>query len=164
MNVKPTLCQRIRQSFMIVPLIIATTASAVTAASVTVSWDPNVPSPQGYRVFARKIDQAYDYSRPDWEGAAASCTLDNLEGQTEYYFVIRAYDGSLESSDSSEARYIPPIMDNDGDGIPGDWEVRFGLDPRVDDADGDPDRDGISNRDEFRAGMEPDDPSVGRRR
>ena len=161
MNVKPTLCQRIRQSFMIVPLIIATTAPAVTAASVTVSWDPNVPSPQGYRVFARKIDQAYDYNRPDWEGAAASCTLDNLEGQTEYYFVIRAYDGILESSDSSEARYIPPIMDNDGDGIPDDWEVRFGLDPRVDDADGDPDRDGISNRDEFRAGMEPDDPGVG---
>jgi len=75
--------------------------------------------------------------------------------------VVRAYEGGLESYDSSEARYIPPIMDNDGDGMPDDWEVRFGLDPRADDADGDIDHDGISNRDEFRTGMEPDDPGVG---
>ncbi len=161
MNVKPTLYQRIRQSFTLVPLIIAMTAPAVTAASVTVSWDPNVPSPQGYRVFARKIDQAYDYSRPDWEGAAATCFLDNLEGQTEYFFVVRAFDGGIESADSTEARYIPPVMDNDGDGLPDDWEVRFGLDPRGDDADGDLDHDGISNRDEIRAGLEPDDPGLG---
>ncbi len=161
MNVKPTLCQRIRQSFMFVPLIILMTAPAVTAASVILRWDPNVPSPQGYRVFARKIDQAYDYTRPDWEGAAATCTLDNLEGQTEYYFVVRAYDGGLESADSAEAHYIPPVMDNDGDGMPDDWEARFGLNPRVDDADGDIDGDGISNRDEFRAGLEPDDPGLG---
>ncbi len=162
MNGKPTFCQRICQIVLLVLLILVMTASAVTAASVTVRWDPNVPSPQGYRVFARKFDQAYDYSRPDWEGAAASCTLDNLEGQTEYYFVIRAYDGGLESVDSAEAHYIPVEMDNDGDGIPDDWEVRFGLDPRADDADGDLDQDGISNRDEFRAGLEPDDPGVGK--
>ena len=161
MNVKPTLFQRIRQSFMLVPLIIVMTAPAVTADSVTVSWDPNVPSPQGYRVFARKSQQAYNYSQPDWEGAAATCTLDNLEGQTEYYFVIRAYDGGIESADSAEAHYRPPDMDNDGDGIPDDWEVRFGLDPGADDADGDIDQDGISNRDEFRAGLEPDDPGLG---
>ena len=162
MNGKPTFCQRIGQIFLLVLLILVMTAPAVTAASVTVRWDPNVPSPQGYRVFARKFDQAYDYSRPDWEGAAASCTLDNLEGQTEYYFVIRAYDGGVESVDSAEAHYIPPELDNDGDGIPDDWEVRFGLDSRVDDADGDLDQDGISNRDEFRAGLEPDDPGVGK--
>ena len=161
MNLKPTLFQRIRQSFMLVLLIIVMTAPAVTAASVILRWDPNVPSPQGYRVFARKIDQAYDYTRPDWEGAAAVCTLDNLEGQTEYYFVVRAYDGTLESADSAEAHYIPPVMDNDGDGIPDDWEARFGLNPRANDADGDIDGDGISNRDEFRAGLEPDDPGLG---
>ena len=161
MNAKPTLFQRVRKTFILVPLIIVMTAPAVTAASVTVSWDPNVPSPQGYRVFARKIDQAYDYRRPDWEGAAASCTLDNLEGQNEYYFVVRAYDGGLESSDSAEAHYIPMVTDNDGDNIPDDWEARFGLNPRVDDADGDLDQDGISNRDEYRAGLEPDDPGVG---
>ncbi len=161
MNVKPTPYLRIRQSFLLVLLIIVMTAPAVTAAGVTLHWDPNLPSPQGYRVFARKGQQAYNYSQPDWEGTAASCTLDNLEGQIEYYFVVRAYDGGLESADSAEAHYIPPEMDNDGDGIPDDWEARFGLDPGADDAGGDIDQDGISNRDEFRAGLEPDDRGVG---
>ncbi|WP_372678590.1 fibronectin type III domain-containing protein [Desulfosarcina sp.] len=146
---------------MFVPLIILMTAPAVTAARVILRWDPNVPSPQGYRVFARKIDQAYDYTRPEWEGAAATCTLDNLQGQTEYYFIVRAYDGGMESADSAEAHYIPPVLDNDGDGIPDNWEARFGLNPRVDDGDGDLDQDGISNRDEFRAGLGPDDPGMG---
>ncbi|MEE4112268.1 MAG: fibronectin type III domain-containing protein, partial [Desulfobacteraceae bacterium] len=161
MSAKPTPYQRIRQYFILVLLTIAMTAPAVTAAGVTIRWDPNVPSPQGYRVFARKVDQAYDYSQPDWEGAATACTLDNLDGQTEYYFVVRAYDGGMESADSAEAHYMPPLMDNDGDGIPDDWEVRFGMDPRADDADGDIDLDGIGNRDEFRAGMAPDDPGRG---
>ena len=76
--------------------------------------------------------------------------------------MLRAYDGGLESYDSAEAHYIPPLTDNNGDDMPDDWEVRFGLDPRADDADGDIDHDGISNRDEFRAGLEPDDPSVGK--
>ena len=85
-----------------------------------------------------------------------------IKGQTEYYFVVRAFDGGIESTDSAEAHFIPPEMDNDGDGMPDDWEVRFGLDSRFDDADGDLDQDGINNRDEFRAGLEPDDPGAGK--
>ena len=45
--------------------------------------------------------------------------------------------------------------------MPDDWETVFGLNPTADDADGDLDQDGISNRDEYRAGLEPDDPGVG---
>jgi hypothetical protein len=67
----------------------------------------------------------------------------------------------LESADSEEVKYTPPVTDKDGDGMPDDWEVHFGLNPLVDDADGDLDGDGIANRDEFRAGLEPDDPGVG---
>ncbi len=80
------------------------------AANVSLRWDPNHPTPEGYRVFARKGHQIYNYSQPDWEGTAASCTLDNLEGQTEYYFVVRAYHRGLESADSDEVHYIPPEM------------------------------------------------------
>ncbi|WP_319408133.1 fibronectin type III domain-containing protein [uncultured Desulfosarcina sp.] len=151
----------VRVGTIVVPIVIFFTTISAMAASVSLRWDPNDPAPQGYRVFARKIDQAYDYSRPDWEGASTSCTVDTLDGQAEYYFVVRAYEGGLESNDSTEAHYIPPVTDNDGDGIPDDWEAHFGLNPRVDDANGDLDRDGISNRDEFRAGLEPDGPGVG---
>jgi len=46
--------------------------------------------------------------------------------------------------------------DDDNDGMPDGWEEAYlGLDPLVDDADGDVDRDGVTNLDEYRAGSEP---------
>jgi chitinase len=168
MNLKPTLCQKICKSLILVLLIIVWTAPVVTAASVTLRWDPNVPSPEGYRVFVRKSGQAYNYNRPDWQGSISTCTFDHLENWTEYFFVVRAYQGDLESIDSAEVHYLPPgytnghpMTDDDDDGLPDEWEVHFGLDPLRNDADGDLDRDGISNRDEFRAGLEPDERGVG---
>ena len=168
-------------SAMIVPLFIVVTSISTMAASVTLRWDPNNPTPDGYRVFARRSGQAYNYSQPAWQGGAVTCTINSLQDQTIYYFVVRAYDGSLESADSQEVQYVPPAsstdtpatgtdpvpsvtgtsIDSDGDGMPDEWESYFGLNPLVDDADGDLDSDGISNRDEYRAGLEPDDAGTG---
>lgn len=49
-----------------------------------------------------------------------------------------------------------PIVDDDGDGMPNRWELRYGLDP-LNPADAllDPDADGLSNVDEYRAGSDP---------
>ena len=174
---------------LVVPIIIFSTAISAMAASASFRWEPNDPTPEGYRVFSRRSNQAYNYNQPDWEGSAVTCTIANLEDQTEYYFVARAYDGSLESVDSDEAHYLPPEPTNDSpvavddttppvtdpdpgddsrpdstdedDGMPDDWETLFGLNPTIDDANGDLDQDGISNRDEYRAGLEPDDPGIG---
>ena len=53
----------------------------------------------------------------------------------------------------------PGIIDSDGDGLPDDWELRYGLSPfrnsGNDGADGDPDGDGIPNKDEYRNSTEP---------
>lgn len=151
-------------------MFLALLLSAATAAATDVSlrWDPNDPSPEGYRVFTRKNGEVYDYSRWDWQGTSSACTIGNLEAQTEYHFVVRAFRGGLESDDSIEVRYTTPPgsspaleMDADDDGMPDHWEIAFGLDTAMDDSDHDLDADGISNHDEFRAGLEPDCPGVG---
>jgi hypothetical protein len=108
MNEKSLLVKLLRVKVILVSLIILFTATTAMAASVTFRWDPSEPTPDGYRVFARKIGQAYNYSRPDWEGSAATCTIDQIEEQTEYFFVARAFDGGMESADSNEVHYIPP--------------------------------------------------------
>ncbi len=54
------------------------------------------------------------------------------------------------------------LVDSDGDGLPDYWETENGLDPKVDDARGDPDHDGISNSEEFRNGTDPFNPETAR--
>ena len=50
-------------------------------------------------------------------------------------------------------------LDDDNDQIPDVWEIDNGLNPLdASDANGDIDRDGISNLDEYRAGSNPNDP------
>jgi hypothetical protein len=45
--------------------------------------------------------------------------------------------------------------DTDHDGMPDDWETQYGLDPFTNDANDDPDGDGVSNIDEFHADTNP---------
>jgi chitinase len=168
MKATPALYQRIRTHLFLTPLIIFMTAALAAAASVTLRWEPNIPSPEGYRVFIRENGQAYNYNQPDWQGSTSTCTFDRLESQTEYFFVVRAFQGSLESMDSAEVHYVSfdytnghSMSDDDDDSMPDKWEDLFGLDKLHDDADQDLDQDGISNRDEFRAGLEPDERGVG---
>jgi Bacterial TSP3 repeat len=47
--------------------------------------------------------------------------------------------------------------DDDGDGMPDEWEVKYGLNPLLDDALEDKDGDGYSNLQEFKAGTLPTD-------
>jgi parallel beta-helix repeat protein len=49
--------------------------------------------------------------------------------------------------------------DTDGDGMPDGWEVQYGLNPSVDDANSDLDGDGFTNIIEYNRGTDPSDPN-----
>jgi hypothetical protein len=74
-------------------------------ASVKISWDPNDPAPEGYRIFQRSEGEAYDYSAPAWEGPQTSAVINCPAFGVTHYYVVRAYEGALESIDSDEVSF-----------------------------------------------------------
>lgn len=134
--------------------LLVTLPLIVSAAQVSLEWDPNADAPDGYRVYYRQYGQAYDYSTYAWSGTNTNCTIAELEEGVTYYFVVRAFVEGDESGDSNEVSYTTSgasttISDSDGDGMPDSWELQYGLDPDTDDAAADMDSDGISNIEEY---------------
>ncbi|WP_319521194.1 choice-of-anchor U domain-containing protein [uncultured Desulfosarcina sp.] len=92
---------------IMVPAILFCTVLGSLAADVTLAWDANDPTPEGYRVFARENSASYNYTTPIKQTAGTGCTLIGLTEGITYCFVVRAYDGDLESADSEEVCYTP---------------------------------------------------------
>ncbi len=84
--------------------------------------------------------------------------LTNLREYQERTSPVRADtddDGLDDLAEVDEYSTDPLNADTDGDRMPDGWEVRFGLNPLVDDADEDADGDGVSNYKEYLAGTNP---------
>jgi len=99
-------------AIVLLGLLVLNPGLSLADRQVTLSWDANDPEPEGYRVFCREAGQAYNYSHPIWDSTATTCKLIGLDEYTDYAFVVRAYDGNLESADSEEVRLaglvVPP--------------------------------------------------------
>lgn len=107
-------------------------------AGVKLTWDPNDPAPEGYRIFQRPDGGVYDYSVPAWQGPgvlgeityddpiavtlppptditaiwdkrASAITLrweqPTATASRTDFWVVRAYEGALESLDSEEVTW-----------------------------------------------------------
>jgi len=79
----------------------------VYSLNVNLVWNANSEDNlAGYRIFHREDGQSYDYKEPVWKGNETKCTIYNLNDNTTYYFVARAFDTEgLESSNSNETCY-----------------------------------------------------------
>ena len=82
--------------------------------------------------------------------------VDLSEGAHTLY--IQETDAAGNWSNSGSLTIVVNLTDSDGDGMPDLWEEAYGLDPKVDDADGDKDGDRLSNYREYLRGSDPTDP------
>ncbi len=85
--------------------------------------------------------------------------LDNSDDFTSTSFKIEI----IEEMPDFDGDLIPDELDpdDDNDGLPDDWEVKYGLNPyNPEDADIDSDNDGLTNLQEYNLGTDPTDPDT----
>ncbi len=145
------------------------------AAEVSLAWDPvSDDNLTAYRVYTRQAGGNYG-NRPAWTGNTPTCTINDLNDNISYCFIVRALNiNGIESENSNEVCFYPNSnksaddqtqgnnnaeIDSDNDGMPDDWESEMGLDPSVDDSQLDSDGDAICNYDEYQYGSDPGVPA-----
>jgi hypothetical protein len=92
---------------LILLLLIIIPSIGQADCQVTLQWDANNPTPEGYQVYGREEGQNYDYDTPWWQGdqTFTQCVIDGLDESKTYFFVVRAYADDDVSGDSNEVRY-----------------------------------------------------------
>jgi hypothetical protein len=118
MQLKEVFCMSDRVVIMLLAFVLSflftltSLLSPSLAASVSLAWDPNDQIPEGYCVYQRKAGKSYNYNQPCWTGSTTNATVSNLSSDTTYYFVVRAYEGELQSANSEEVTYTTPPYPN----------------------------------------------------
>ena len=86
---------------MVIPLI------SKADVKVTLQWELNDPLVEGYQIFCREEGERYDYNSFLWQGDHSfdQHTIDGLDEDKTYYFVVRSFAGDQVSYDSNEVCY-----------------------------------------------------------
>jgi hypothetical protein len=82
-------------------------------------------------------------------------SLRKLRGGPDPAAAARLLGNSVDRFQQRTKEALDRLPDQDGDGMPPSWELKFGLDPGRDDGGEDPDEDGASNAEEFKRGTDP---------
>jgi hypothetical protein len=88
-------------------------------------------------------------------GKAYSYTDSDVTPGKLYYYKLEDIDAF-----GKKTLHGPICVDWDGDGIPDDWEIAHGLDPRVHDGWSDLDGDGLTNQQEYKRDTDPLNPDT----
>jgi len=75
-------------------------ATFAFCGNIKLEWDPNVPTPDGYLVYATTENVPFDYSSPAWEGTETECSL-TIPDNVAHIFCVRAFTGEAVSGDSN---------------------------------------------------------------
>jgi hypothetical protein len=98
-----------KKKLIIFSLLLSMSIPLISKANgaVTLQWEPNVPLVEGYQIFCREEGQRYDYANFLWQGDSSfdRFTIDGLDEDKIYYFVVRSYKGNYVSYDSNEVCY-----------------------------------------------------------
>lgn len=112
-------------------------------------------------------DLVPDECQPDGDGDTVPDTCDvcsgfddradaDRDGAPDGCDLCPGFDDRVDTDGDGDPDCIDP--DDDGDGMPDEWEAAHHLDPLQDDASLDPDEDGYTNGEEFEAATDPQDP------
>jgi hypothetical protein len=103
----PTLFCQEKIIVLILLLIIGGPLNSYADCEVILRWDANNPTPEGYQLYGREAGQNFDDDDPWWQGDSTftECSIDGLNENKIYFFVVRAFAGYEVSGDSNEVRY-----------------------------------------------------------
>ncbi|MCU0748498.1 MAG: hypothetical protein MUF13_03025 [Akkermansiaceae bacterium] len=120
-------------------------------------WSYALKVPMAYLPAAPRIKEFLSVRNTNTDFKIEEITIDGVpatlpDGSKEFYGLSFA---SRSGSYRLDLLVAGSSLDSDGDGMPDWWETLFGLNPFLNDADGDLDNDGWTNLEEFLRGSNP---------
>ena len=81
---------------------------------VTLRWDANEPTPEGYRIFQTTATEPFDYDNPVFETTETEFNV-IVPKDVLHIFCVRAFNGDVISGDSNWVYYMdetqaPPVF------------------------------------------------------